>query len=460
MKDIKVVFCFQTHDHEFNFGIGFLAAALNRENIVTELVVYRETQNHCDSPHSVAAGILDKKPTVVAFSVMTFNWHKIKSVISLLREQFDGPIIAGGYHAVLAPEEVLTYPGIDAVCTGEGERPILEFLRHLPLNAGSPPVIDGIIFKNDSRRAVPETRWLVERLADYPFMDYDIFAGEDGLKQKHLGALSPGGIFSLPVITGRGCPYRCTYCSNSALIGHYGGVKRFVRRYLPDVAVRNIRNLAEKYRPEFFEFMDETFAMSKPWVRDFCLHYRRDVGIPFLVMSRIDLIDEETVSLLVESGLRLFLFGLESGDEGYRINYLNRKMSNETIIRGAKLLKKYGVLIGTFNIFGMPFETRETMHNTIALNDAIQPDAAIPFIYQPLPGTELAKLAYDNNMVRDHPGDKWDFCVPSLDTPELPAAYVVETADRFRDTYANRNIQNIFEKIRNMLESSRKTEKL
>jgi len=456
MQDIRVVFCFHTHDHEFNFGIGFLSAALSRENIATDLVVYRETQSHSDDPHSVVAGILQKEPSVVAFSIMTFNWHKIKPVISLLRERFDGPVIAGGYHAILSPEEVLAHPGVDAVCTGEGERPLLELMNHLPLSKGRPPVIEGMVFRgqflpDESQRH----RWLVERLEDYPFMDYDIFAVGGGLGQKQLGVLSQGGIFSLPVITGRGCPYRCTYCSNSALIGHYGGVKRFVRRYLPETAVQNIEMLAEKYSPEFFEFMDETFALSKAWVKDFCLHYQREVGLPFMVMSRIDLIDEQTVALLVESGLKLFLFGVESGDERYRVDYLNRKMTNETIVRGAKLLKKYGVLIGTFNIFGMPFETKETMQNTVALNDEIEPDAAIPFIYQPLPGTELAKLAYDNNMVRDHPGDRWDFCVASLDTPELPAEYVVDTANRFRETYANRNIQNILEKLRNSAASSR-----
>jgi anaerobic magnesium-protoporphyrin IX monomethyl ester cyclase len=446
----KVVLAFHTSDYEYNLGVGFLSACLQKNGIETDLVIYREMPGKpSDTAESVASLILSKKPAIVAFSVMTFNWHRIKPVISILREQFDGPVIAGGYHAILSPEEVLAYPGIDAVCTGEGERPMLEFIKHLPLSKSNPPAIEGIAFKGQFRDEAAHGRWLVERLEDYPFVDYDIFAAEGDLRQKHLGPLSPGGIFSLPVITGRGCPFRCTYCSNSALIEHYRGVKRFVRRYPPEVAVRNVKGLAEKYRPDFFEFMDETFAMNKTWVEEFCLHYRREVGTPFLVMSRIDLIDEQTVSLLVESGLRLFLFGLESGDENYRSDYLNRKMTNEVIIRGAKILKKYGVLIGTFNIFGMPFETKETIQNTIALNSEIQPDAAIPFIYQPLPGTKLAKMAYDNGMVREHPEGTWDFCVSSLDTPELPASYVVEQADGFRARFSSPGqIQALYDKLR------------
>lgn len=432
-----------------------MSSFLQQAGIYPDLVIYRETEKHTDTPESIVKKIMDKEPTIIAFSVMTFNWHKIKNLIFLLRENFNGLIIAGGYHAILAPEEILSFPGVDAVCTGEGEQPILELIKSYDIDRQKDfLMINGLIFKGQD--ISPESlkkRWLVEKLEDYPYMDYQIFDTDGGLKQKHLGILSPADIFALPVVTGRGCPYRCTYCSNSALIDYYGGVKKFVRRYQPELAIKHLKTISLKYNPQFFEFLDETFTLNRAWIKDFCFRYKKEISVPFIIMSRIDMIDEPTVSVLADAGLKLFLFGIESGDEEYRKKYLNRKMSNDTIIKGTKLLKKYGIMLTTFNIFGMPFETKDTINKTIALNYEVEPDASIPFIYQPLPGTELARLAYENNMVSRQQEDRWDFCSPSLDTPELPADYVSDIANKFREKFAYQNIQDVYTRLKKSIET-------
>jgi radical SAM superfamily enzyme YgiQ (UPF0313 family) len=452
----KVVFCFHTHDHEVNFGVSFLSAALKKTGIAADLVIYRQIAGgKWDGPEEVVSRILEKGPTIVGLSTMTFNWHKIKPVISLLRKEYDGLIVVGGYHAILSPEEVLSHPGVDAVCIGEGEQPLTELANYCTVQDRKKHCeIHGLIFKGESRLSEKlGKRWIIENLEDYPYFDYDLFnsEGDTRLPRKYLGTLSPSGIFSLPLITGRGCPYRCTYCSNSALIDFYGGPKRFLRRYSPGAAVANITSVLRAYKPHFLEFLDETFTLNKQWVKGFCEHYRKRVPLPFLIMSRIDTIDEPTIALLAESGLKVFLFGIECGDEEYRINYLKRRMSNKAIVEGARLLRKYGIISVTFNMFGMPFETRDTIKKTIALNEEILPDAAIPFIYQPFAGTELGQLAFENGMVPPPPQERWDFCSPSLDTPELPASYVVEVADKFRDRFASRNIEIIYERLRSMV---------
>jgi anaerobic magnesium-protoporphyrin IX monomethyl ester cyclase len=227
-------------------------------------------------------------------------------------------------------------------------------------------------------------------------------------------------------------------------------VKRFVRRYTPADAIRHFRGLNEVYKPQYFEFLDETFTLNKGWIKDFCKGYREQVSVPYIIMSRIDLLDEPTVAMLAESGLKLFFFGIESGDEEYRTKYLRRRMTDETIISGARLLKKYGIMIVTFNIFGMPLETKKTVGKTWEINERIEPDAALPFIYQPLPGTELANLAREHHINTIPKGDRWDFCSPSLDSSELPASYVTEITDRFRELFANQRIPPIYERLRKM----------
>jgi radical SAM superfamily enzyme YgiQ (UPF0313 family) len=452
----KVVFCFHTNDHEYNMGIGFLSSFLKKNGVETDLAVYREIPGRSmDTPESVTSEILGKGPTVVAFSVMTFNWLRIRKVISLLRQMnYKGLIVVGGYHAILAPDEVLSEPGVDAVCIGEGEEPLLELTRLFHDGSrGVLPPMRGILFKGDDPYDISDKRWLVENLEDYPYVDYDIFDAEggEGLSKKLIGSLSPAGIFSLAVITGRGCPYKCTYCSNSALINHYGGVKKFLRRYSVETAVKNIKGLCQKFGPQFIEFLDETFTLNKKWVEDFCALYKKEIGLPFSLMSRIDIMDDHTVSVLAEAGAKLVFFGLESGDEDYRSRYLNRKMSNATIIEGARTLRKHGIMIVTFNMFGMPYETVGTISKTFDLNAAIEPDVAIPFIYQVFPSTELARKAYEGNMVPSPPEGRWDYCTPSLDTLDLPASDVAGIVQDFRERFGNKDkVERVYKTLRQL----------
>jgi anaerobic magnesium-protoporphyrin IX monomethyl ester cyclase len=456
VKKGKIVFCFYTRDHEFNFGVGALSAALKQEGYEVDLVVYRDTPAHVDTPEAVVRDIIEKSPMIAAFSVMTLNWLKISKVISLLRKDYEGLIAVGGHHAVLMPEDVLCNSAVDVVCLGEGERPLIELAdRATAEGRNVTEDIAGLVF---SSRGLPEEpkrqRWLLERLEDYPYLDYDIFGSRDELRRKYLGAMTPAGIFSLPVLTGRGCPYRCTYCNNDSLLSIYGGVGRFVRRYSPAEAIRNIQQLVDKHSPQFFEFFDETFSLDREWIRDFCRRYKKEIDVPFLAMSRIDRLDEIAISSLAESGLKLLFFGLESGDEEYRKKYLKRPISNDAIREGVRLLRKYGVLVGTFNILGMPFETKESLRKTIALNEEIGSDAAIPSVFQPLPRTVLGQIAHEHNMVLPPPGDQWDLCSPALDTEELPASYVAETMEKFREKFSYQNMQNVFAHMRKLVSSS------
>ncbi|MBS1112290.1 MAG: hypothetical protein H6Q92_52 [Nitrospirae bacterium] len=450
----KIVFAFHATDYEYNMGIGFLSAFLRQNGVETDLVIYRKIPGKpSDSPEAVASSILSKNPTIVAFSVMTFSWPQIDKVITLLRDiGFTGLVVVGGHHAVVSPENVLLHPGVDAVCVGEGELPLLELARNYDgTNLSSLPPVLGMVYKGEDTADLINKRWLVERLEDYPYIDYGLFEAEgtESLSDKSMGSLSVGGIYSLQLITGRGCPYKCTYCGNSALLDYYGGVKKFLRKYSAESAVKNIKNITQRFKPQFIEFVDETFTLDKRWVEEFCSIFKEEVRLPFTLMSRIDIMDDHIVSVLADAGAKLVFFGLESGDEEYRSKYLNRKMSNKTIIEGAKILKKHGVKVVTFNIFGMPFETKENLKKTFDLNSAIEPDAAIPFIYQIIPATELARIAYDNNMVRVRPDDRWDLCSPSLDTAELPASFVVEQTDRFRARFSNpEKVQALYDKLR------------
>ncbi|MEJ2697022.1 MAG: cobalamin-dependent protein [Candidatus Sulfobium sp.] len=340
----KVVFCFHTNDHEYNMGIGFLSSFLKKNGVESDLVVYREIPGKSiDTPESVASEIMEKGSPVVTFSVMTFNWLRIRKIISLLRQMnYNGLIVVGGYHAILTPDEVLSEPGVDAVCMGEGEKPLLELTRLFYGGSGRMlPSVRGILLKGDSPYDISDKRWHVPNQEDCPYVDYELFGseGNEDLSKKLIGSLSPEATFPLAVIAGRACPHKCTYCSNSALIDHY--------------------------------------------------------------------------------------------------------------VEEACTLRKHGIMIVTFNI---PYETKDPIRKTFDLNAAIEPDAAIPFIYQVFPSTELARIAYEGSMVPSLPEGRWDYCTASLDTPDLPASDVVGIVQDFGERFGNRDqVEHVYSTLRQLV---------
>jgi anaerobic magnesium-protoporphyrin IX monomethyl ester cyclase len=452
---MNVVFCYHTTDMEYHLGIAFLSAALQPLEVNTRLVIFREIAGRpVDSVHDIAQRILTEKPEIVAFSIMTFNWRRIQEVITALRPGFEGVIVVGGCHAMLCPDEVLRFPGVDAVCLGEGEKPLqelVEYYRNRPLH--STPVIEGFCFKQSDRSKVPAP-WCNERLEDYPYLSYDMFDAERNqpLIEKVTGSFHPAGVFSLAAITSRGCPYKCTYCNNHSIMNILGGPKRFLRQYPVDKAIAGIKGLVNRYHPEFIEFIDEMFIQKMSWMESFCAAYKNEIGLPYSINMRIDRSSDELIRILAESGLKLVFFGLESGDETYRSTNLDRHMSDDDILRGADILRKYGVIIISYNMFGMPLETREMLQKTISLNRKLQPDAVCAFVYQPLPNTKLGQLAFEHNLVKPPPEDYWDFLVPSLDSPELPAVYIQEQVELFRQEFNSpERVNQCFTKLRSFV---------
>lgn len=449
---MNILFCYHTTDYEYNLGIAALSAALEPLKVNICLVIFREIADKPkDTIESTVQKILEKKPEIVAFSIMTFNWPKIQKLINKLRESYSGLIVVGGCHAMLCPQEVLAFSGVDAVCTGEGEKPIQDLARLAQqYSPQSLPPIPGLWLKRDlvSTPAIP---WCNEHLIDFPYLSYDVFDKERAqpFSQKITGHFSFAGLFVLPVITSRGCPYKCTYCNNHSFMELLGGPQSFLRTYPVKQIIPDIKVLVQSYRPEFIDFMDEMFLKGMSWMRDFCKAYTKNISLPFSINARIDKCTDEVSRMLADSGLQLVLFGLECGDEHYRKNFLNRAMTNLDILRGAETLRKHDIAIVTYNMFGMPNETPQLLEKTINLNRKIRPDAVAAFVYQPLPQTILGRLAVESGLAQPPPEDHWDYLAPALDSEILPAKYVQEQVELFRQEFNSpERIQAVANKIR------------
>ena len=165
----------------------------------------------------------------------------------------------------------------------------------------------------------------------------------------------------LPVMTGRGCPYRCTYCCNTPILEGWRSKKEFLRKYEPEAMVAELERLRDEYDVGYFEFWDELFLSNLKFVRAFLEIYKERIGLPLFINSRVEVMNEEFCQTAAEAGCHTIWFGIESGDEEYRANMLGRKMKNQQIIDAADNCKKAGINRLTFNIVGAPLETAANM---------------------------------------------------------------------------------------------------
>lgn len=193
------------------------------------------------------------------------------------------------------------------------------------------------------------------------------------------------------ILTSRGCPFSCPYCYNGSYKSLYPNQK-IVRFHSIDRVIAECREVKLYWGARFIFFIDDEFTMNDQRLSNFADKYTAQIGLPYHAQLRIDLLTEAKAKLLRDSGCTSVTFAIESGGEDYRKRVLNRNMSDQQILDGAKILHKYGLKFRTENMLGLPHESFGDAMNTLKLNIQCRPELAWASLYQPYPGTPLGDL--------------------------------------------------------------------
>ncbi|MDP2947363.1 MAG: radical SAM protein, partial [Nanoarchaeota archaeon] len=159
--------------------------------------------------------------------------------------------------------------------------------------------------------------------------------------------------------------------------------------------INELKDIKKCYHPTCFFFHDDTFVFKKDYLHEFLTAYKKEVNIPFACLIRADLATDETIKLLKNAGCYLISFGIESGNENIRNIVLKKNLSNEKILKCAKVLRKYKIPFATFNMVGLPDENLSETWDTADINIKTKPNWAWFSVYQTLPSTELARYALE-----------------------------------------------------------------
>ena len=404
-EKLRLVFAFYSPDgNEIAMPIASMSAYLKRdfpwvEVMLEPVLILRDAQRY--TPENYAKAVQALKPDLIAFSIMSPHWYPMEPYFAELKALMpDLPVCIGGYQAMLSQQQTLANPNVDYICVGDGEYAIGNLVQHLRGSKDGPAdgmwekLTDGSVYETEPHQ--------IGDLAALPFPDYDVFARADGFKNVNSSIFGPKGKLVLPVMTGRGCPYRCTYCCNTPILEGWKTKKTFLRKYDPVDMVNELIRLRDKYNVGYFEFWDELFLSNLKFVRAFFEIYKEKIRLPFSINSRVEVMNEEFCRTAAEAGCHTIWFGIESGDETYRAKMLGRKMTNEQVIKAAENCKKAGINRLTFNIVGAPLETAENMRQTLKLNQTIAPEHFFFFPYIPLRGTPLYNIAKENGLLLDN----------------------------------------------------------
>lgn len=380
---MKFLFIVKPVHHWERIGILTLSSILKQHNHTVELYDINKK-----TPERIAQDVQDSAPEIVAYSAMTTEIAGFLHVNRMLKQEVSVPFksVFGGPHATFFPE-MIDESGVDALCRGEAEHAILEYVDYL--NGKRPPEqVPNFWIKDNSHLLRNAMAPWPGDLDGLPFPDRHLWDDFDRYPTQKA------------FFSSRGCPYECTYCFNHRYNMLYDNATPIVRRRSVNNFISEIKQVLTDY-PKVAPFFDDDvfLATTKSWLEEFTKTYAKEVGKPFGCNIRPDQATEEKIQLLAESGCYMCWFGLETGDEDFSKRVMKRNLKNERIVETANILRKYGIRFATQNINALPAEDPlKTDFKTLELNIQCRPDFAQAHIFFPFPRTELCRYSQEKGL--------------------------------------------------------------
>jgi radical SAM superfamily enzyme YgiQ (UPF0313 family) len=386
-------------------GVAYMAAVLEKEGYDVAVV---------DCPplnmgyEALANEIQRFKPDIVGITSVTVTFSSAAQAAQVIKSAYPSALIVmGGPHVTVLDEQVLKEnPSVDIIVRGEGELTILELARLVSeSNLQNLDQVLGVTFRKNGKFVRNADRPLIQNVDDLPYPAYKYFPLD---KYRLFGKLI------LPVISSRGCPFRCTFCLAPRMAG------QGFRARSPKNVVDEIEWLKTNFKPDAFTFHDETFTYDKQRVFEICDDLKkRHINLPWDCSTRVDQVTKELLMQMKSANCQLVSYGVESGSQKIH-NAMKKGTTVEANARAVKIAKETGMSVTMSVIIGYPGETEETLQQTLDFIRKTKPDAVYLSLATPYPGIELYDVMKNTGWKVT---DDWGHCdmqTAVFENPTLP----------------------------------------
>lgn len=397
----------------FNHGLASLSAVLKAAGHETRLVNLNENLPPVPTADDLWETVRAWQPGLIGFSCLTQQYRAALEIAEDLRARAAAagvtlpPIVVGGIHPTMVPQEVMADGAWDHVGVGECEDALAELARRVEIGERPDDVRNFVSWQGgvrpaDAARGTHGADSFVANpvgefpdFARLPMPDYALFDVQRITDQKH-------GWFGL--ITSRGCPYRCTYCLNHKIVDRYKAeLGRSVKdigffRFRPAAAMlEEIRFVLSRYRGVgTFILDDDLFTQNVPHALEFCdLYAKSGIGVPFVVNAHVKQLDERVAEALAMAGCRILKLGIESGSPRVRKDVLKRHMTQKDIFETVNAGERHGLHTSGFVMVGLPGETHAERWETVDLLAEARIGRYRTSFFYPFPGTDSYRLAIE-----------------------------------------------------------------
>jgi len=302
-------------------------------------------------------------------------------------------VVAGGPDSATRVESYLD-AGFDAVVPGEGELTLLELSQQV--SAGHAlGAIPGLVQRREGQLVRGPHRPFLKDLDALPLPAWDMVDMERylGEWQKRTGERRAA------VLTSRGCPFDCSWCSKPT----FG---RTYRQQSPARVVEELMALQARYRVDYVRFCDDVFGISRPWIDELIRRMSEaELDLQFECLARVDLLKPDLLHSLREVGLARVYVGVESGSQKM-LDLMNRGTKLHQVERTAAALRAEGIRQFWFLMLGYPGETLEDIEATLRLFRKFSPEEYSVSIAVPIPGTRFHQTVKDRLLGRKRSATK------------------------------------------------------
>lgn len=372
-----------------DFGIRYISSFLNSQGYPTYVIsfgILRQKEKimynnyitsgllHQEACPSRDADLLIKllvslSPDLVGISVPSTSLMTAITLTREMKKKLNVPVIWGGIHPTLCPEDCIKYA--DFVCVGEGELPVWELVQALEKGDETDSIKNLWIKRKDGSVEKNRLRDLIADLDSLPYPDF-IIRGNKFLIDK--GSLIHDPVIFTPhakntysIMSSRGCHFSCSFCCNSVLKAIYNDLGSYLRRRSPGNVIDELSQVRKSREILEVRFWDDIFTYDQDWIHKFCNLYTKKIALPFTCYAHPRYTNKEIIRMLVKAGLHVVDIGIQSGSESFCRNRLNREQDNEEIINFTNMLQGFGIIARPNIIADNPYEDDRDFDSTAEL---------------------------------------------------------------------------------------------